>query len=187
MSDKIILRLATLAEVPTLELLIADSVRGLSAEFYSHEQIESALIQVFGIDTQLIIDGTYFVAEIENQSVGCGGWSKRKTLFGGDQAKHNEDNLLDPKTHPARIRAFFIHPNFARRGIGTQIIEACEHAAHGAGFQHLELGATLSGVPMYLARGYHVIEEFIHILNDGLQFPLVRMGKTINHAEARTQ
>ena len=166
-------------EVAELERLIADSVRVLGADYYSYEQIESALIHVFGIDTQLILDGTYFVTEIENKIVGCGGWSKRKTLFGGDQAKRNEDNLLDPKIDPARIRAFFIHPDFARRGIGKQIIEACENAARDAGFQQLELGATLSGVPLYKASGYHVIEEFIHILNDGVPFPLVRMGKAI--------
>ena len=181
------IRLAKLNEVPQLESLITASVRCLSADYYSTQQIESALLHVFGIDTQLIIDGTYFVAEIENQIVGCGGWSKRKTLFGGDQAKLNEDNLLDPKIDPARIRAFFIHPDFARRGIGTLIIEACESAAHNAGFQQFELGATLSGVPMYQARGYHIIEEFTHILKDGVPFPLVRMGKTINNAEACTQ
>lgn len=179
MSDKIQLRLATIVDVPTLKLLIADSVRGLVARFYSHEQIESALVHVFGIDTQLILDGTYFAAEIENKIVGCGGWSKRKTLFGGDQAKLNEDNLLDPKTDAARIRAFFIQPDFARRGIGTMIINQSENAAKMEGFSHLELGATLSGVPLYEASGYHVIEEFTHQLKDGVDFPLVRMGKRI--------
>jgi GNAT superfamily N-acetyltransferase len=173
------LRLAKMNEIPQLELLIAASVRSLSADYYSSQQIESALLYVFGIDTQLIIDGTYFVAEIDNYLVGCGGWSKRKTLFGGDQAKLNEDNLLDPKTEPARIRAFFIHPGFARRGIGKQIIRACEAAASEAGFQQLELAATLSGVPLYLATGYHAIERFNHLLKDGVKFPLVRMGKAI--------
>ena len=166
-------------EVPMLEQLIAASVRGLSAEYYSSQQIESALIHVFGIDTQLILDGTYFVAEIENQIVGCGGWSKRKTLFGGDQAKRTEDNLLDPKIDPARIRAFFIHPDYARRGIGKQIIEACESAAKSAGFQQLELAATLPGEPMYRAVDYEVIERFELSFSNGIFLPLVRMGKSI--------
>lgn len=177
--DTVKIRPANLDEVPQLEKLIAASVRGLSQNYYSPEQIESALIHVFGIDTQLILDGTYFVAEVENILAGCGGWSKRKTLFGGDQAKLTEDNLLDPKTEPARIRAFFIHPDFARRGIGKQIIKACESAAQAAGFSQLEMGATLPGEPMYAAVGYHVIERFDYQLRDGIILPLVRMGKTI--------
>ena len=172
-------RPAKIEEVAELEQLIAASVRGLSAEYYSSEQIESALIHVFGIDTQLILDGTYFVAEIENQIVGCGGWSKRKTLFGGDQAKRNEDNLLDPKIDAARIRAFFIHPDFARRGIGKQIIDACESAAKFAGFQQLELAATLPGEPLYRAVGCEVIERFDLSFPNGVLLPLVRMGKSL--------
>jgi len=167
-------------EVPVLEALIAASVRGLSIGYYSSEQIESALIHVFGIDTQLIADGTYFVAELDGQIVGCGGWSKRKTLFGGDQAKEAEDNLLDPNTDAARIRAFFIHPDFARRGIGKQLIEACETAAQNAGFRQLEMGATLPGEPMYQAVGYEVIERFDLPFPNGVVLPLVRMGKTIS-------
>ncbi len=174
------IRSATMAEVPALEQLIAASVRVLSVDYYSSEQIESALVHVFGVDTQLIADGTYFAAELDGQIVGCGGWSKRKTLFGGDQAKAGEDNLLDPKTEPARIRAFFIHPNFARRGIGKQIIEACETAAKRAGFQQLEMAATLPGEPMYLAVGYQVMERWTHRLADGVELPLVRMGKSIS-------
>lgn len=173
------IRLATTAEIPALEQLIAASVRALSVGYYSSAQIESALIHVFGVDTQLIADGTYFAAELEGQIVGCGGWSKRKTLFGGDQAKAGEDNLLDPKVDPARIRAFFIHPDFARRGIGKQIIEACETAAKNAGFQQLEMAATLPGEPMYLAVGYHAIERFDLPFPNGVALPLVRMGKSI--------
>ncbi len=171
------IRPATMSEVPTLEALIAASVRGLSGGFYSSAQIESALIHVFGVDTQLIADGTYFVAELDEQIVGCGGWSKRKTLFGGDQTKSGADNLLDPKVDAARIRAFFIHPDFARRGIGKQLIEACETAAHNAGFRRLEMGATLPGEPMYAAVGYRVIERFDLPFPDGVVLPLVRMGK----------
>lgn len=179
MSDKVRIRQAAMSDVPTLEHLITLSVRGLSNDYYAPEQIESALVYVFGIDTQLINDGTYFVAELENKIIGCGGWSKRQTLFGGDQAKRNEDNLLDPKIEPARIRAFFIHPDFARRGIGKQIISACENAAAEAGFQQLELAATLPGEPMYTAAGYQAIERFNHQLKDGIVLPLVRMGKAL--------
>lgn len=174
------IRPATMSEVPALEALIAASVRGLSVDYYSPAQIESALIHVFGVDTQLIADGTYFAAELDGQIVGCGGWSKRKTLFGGDQTKSGEDNLLDPNVDAARIRAFFIHPDFARRGIGKQLIEACEQAAAAAGFQRLEMGATLPGEPMYAAVGYQVIERFDLPFPDGLVLPLVRMGKVLS-------
>jgi GNAT superfamily N-acetyltransferase len=173
------IRQTKIEEVAILEQLIAKSVRALSVGYYSSEQIESALIHVFGVDTQLIADGTYFAAELDGQIVGCGGWSKRKTLFGGDQAKAGADDLLDPATEPARIRAFFIHPDFARRGIGKLIIEACETAATEAGFRQLELAATLPGEPMYLAVGYHVLERWTHRLADGVELPLVRMGKPL--------
>ena len=166
-----------------MERLIAASVRALSVDFYTSEQIESALVHVFGVDTQLIADGTYFVAELDGQIVGCGGWSKRTTLFGGDQAKAGEDNLLDPTIDPARIRAFFIHPNFARRGIGKQIIEACEQAAAAAGFRQLEMAATLPGEPMYLRVGYVALERFDLPFPNGVSLPLVRMGKNLRMKE----
>jgi GNAT superfamily N-acetyltransferase len=171
------LRLATTADIPALERLIGRSVRGLSVGYYTERQIELALVHVFGVDTQLIADGTYFVAEAGEQIAGCGGWSKRKTLYGGDQFKSNEDSLLDPATEPARIRAFFIDPEFARRGIGRQIIEACEQAAVAAGFRGLEMGATLPGVPMYEAVGYEAIESLEVPMPDGESLPIVRMGK----------
>ena len=171
------LRLATAADIPALEQLIGRSVRGLSVGYYTERQIELALVHVFGVDTQLIADGTYFVAETVEQIVGCGGWSKRKTLYGGDQFKSDEDSLLDPATEPARIRAFFIDPEFARRGIGRQIIEACEQAAVAAGFRSLEMGATLPGVPMYEAVGYEAIESLEVPMPDGESLPIVRMGK----------
>lgn len=173
------IRLARTEEIPALEQLIAASVRALSLGYYTPEQIESALVHVFGVDTQLIADGTYFVAELDGQLAGCGGWSKRKTLFGGDQAKAGEDNLLDPNIEPARIRAFFIHPDFARRGIGKQIIETCEHAAAAAGFRRLEMAATLPGEPMYAAVGYVARERFDLPFPDGVVLPLVRMGKSL--------
>jgi GNAT superfamily N-acetyltransferase len=173
------LRHATRDDIPALELLISESVRELSKGYYSEKQIESALIHIFGVDTQLIDDGTYFVAESLNQIVGCGGWSKRKTLYGGDQFKETEDPLLDPVTDPARIRAFFVHPQWARRGIGSKIMEACEKAAFEAGFKELELAATLPGEPLYKAFGYEAVERMEAPLSGGDTLPGVRMRKRI--------
>ena len=171
------LRLATRDDIPILEELIQKSVRQLSKGYYSDKQIESALIHIFGVDTQLIDDKTYFVAESNDQIVGCGGWSKRKTIYGGDKFKETEDPLLDPETDPARIRAFFIHPSWARRGIGSQIMEACERAALEAGFKELELVATLPGEPLYKAFGYEAMEHMEAPLSDGETLPGVRMRK----------
>jgi GNAT superfamily N-acetyltransferase len=173
------LRLATDADIPALQQLIARSVRGLSVGYYTERQIELALVHVFGVDTQLIADGTYFAAEADGRIAGCGGWSKRKTLYGGDQFKSAEDNLLDPTTEPARIRAFFVDPDFARRGIGRQIIEACEQAAMAAGFRALEMGATLPGVPMYAVVGYEALERIDIPMPEGEVLPIVRMRKLI--------
>jgi GNAT superfamily N-acetyltransferase len=173
------LRLATEHDVPILQQLIARSVRGLSGGYYTQRQIELALVHVFGVDTQLIADGTYFVAESDGRIVGCGGWSKRKTLYGGDQFKSNEDNLLDPATEAARIRAFFIDPDFARQGIGRHIIDACEQAAVAAGFGTLEMGATLPGEPMYRVAGYESIERIDIPMPEGEVLPIVRMRKSI--------
>lgn len=173
------IRPAITEDIPALERLIPASVRGLSAGYYTPQQIESALVYVFGVDTQLIADGTYFVAEADGEIAGCGGWSRRRTLYGGDQMKAEADPLLDPATDAARIRAFFIHPRYARRGIGTLIIEVCEDAAREAGFSRLELMATLPGLPMYEAGGYTVIERVESVLPDGERLPLARMGKSL--------
>ncbi|HYE76111.1 MAG TPA: GNAT family N-acetyltransferase [Blastocatellia bacterium] len=175
------IRQAQFADVPNLEKLIALSVRGLSTGFYTPRQIESALVHLFGVDTQLIADGTYYVAEIDGQIVGGGGWSKRLTLFGGDQTKSGiVDRLLDPQTEAARIRAFFVHPDWARRGIGRKIIEACEAAAKQEKFSKLELAATLPGEPLYAAVGYTRIELINVSLPDGEILPIVRMAKNIS-------
>jgi len=171
------LRLAIPEDIPALDQLMRRSVRSLSARYYTERQIELSLIHVFGIDTQIIVDGTYFVAEADGQIAGCGGWSKRRTLYGGDQIKLGEDSLLDPVTESARIRAFFVDPDFARRGIGRRIIEACEAAALAAGFRHFELGATLPGVPLYSALGYQPIERIEHSMPEGEVLPIIRMGK----------
>jgi GNAT superfamily N-acetyltransferase len=129
------LRQAVDADIPVLRVLIDASVRGLQAKDYTPAQIEGALQTVYGVDSQLIADGTYFVVEAETVIVGCGGWSKRKTLFGGDRWTGREDSLLDPQQDAAKIRAFFVHPNWVRRGIGSMILEACEKAAVAAGFR----------------------------------------------------
>jgi len=181
------IRLAEARDIPLLRELIEASVRGLQAGDYSAAQLESALRTVYGVDTQLISDGTYFVGEETGASggesrgaallVGCGGWSKRKTLFGGDQWAGREDSLLDPATDAAKIRAFFVHPEWARRGIGGMILEACEAAAGAAGIRRLEMGATLTGVPFYRSKGYVELELAEVPLGDGLTLPIMRMGK----------
>jgi len=185
--EKIHIRKATAADIPRLKVVIEASVRGLQADDYSPRQIEAALRSVYGVDSQLIADGTYFVAEIADRNaaatiVACGGWSKRKTLYGGDQFAAREDSLLDPARDAAKIRAFFVHPDWARRGIGGMILHACENAASAAGFRRLEMGATLSGVPFYRAKGYEEIEKQEAPLGNGDSLPIVKMAKTIKSA-----
>jgi GNAT superfamily N-acetyltransferase len=187
MSNPFQIRLAVAAEIPVLRSLIQASVRGLQAADYSPQQLESALETVYGVDSQLIEDGTYFAVEHRPSGggsqrlvmVGCGGWSKRKTLYGGDVWRGREDTLLDPQTDSARIRAFFVHPEWARRGIGTIILDACESAAAAAGFRRLEMGATLTGVPFYAAMGYQALENLEVPLTGGLSLPIVRMAKKL--------
>jgi len=173
-------RLARPEDISVLAELIDESVRGLQASDYTASQIEAALANVYGVDTQLISDGTYFVVEtasVPPHIVGCGGWSKRKTLYGGDQWSAREDSLLDPRSDAAKIRAFFVRPEWARKGIGSLILNACEQAAAAAGFTRLEMGATLTGVPFYLARGYKSLERLSVPLNDKESLPIVRMEK----------
>jgi N-acetylglutamate synthase-like GNAT family acetyltransferase len=173
-------RLATDEDIPALHELIPFSARALSAGFYTPNQIESAITHIFGVDSQLIADSTYFVVATDEQIVGCGGWSKRKTLFGGDQMKDTADDLLEPDHDAARIRAFFVHPDWTRRGIGRRIIEACEIAAREAGFRRLELGATLPGEPLYAAMGYTVAERFDIPMPDGEVLPAAHMIKSLD-------
>jgi GNAT superfamily N-acetyltransferase len=171
------LRQAVVADIPTLRELIDASVRGLQAMDYTPAQIEGALQTVYGVDTQLIADGTYFVVEAESVIVGCGGWSKHKTLFGGDRWTGREDSWLDPRQDAAKIRAFFVHPNWVRRGIGSMILEACERAAAAAGFTRYEMGATLTGVSLYRARGYVPLQNLEVPLTNGESLAVVRMEK----------
>jgi GNAT superfamily N-acetyltransferase len=192
MQTNIQLRLAIPADVPALQRLIDLSVRGLQAQDYTPTQIEGALKTVFGVDSQLISDKTYFVAEaVTNGSqrdependrqasliVGCGGWSKRKTLYGSDHWTGREDRLLDPKCDAAKIRAFFIHPDWARRGIGGMILEACEAAARAAGFMRYEMGATLTGAKLFGVKGYVAVKPISVPLTNGEVLPVIHMEK----------
>lgn len=193
------IRKAVAADVPALRRLIEASVRELQAEDYTPAQMEGALESVFGVDSQLIADRSYLVAEAriadaasgsgsgnisaekrdgsEWTIAGCGGWSKRKTLYGGDRWSAREDTLLDPKRDAAKIRAFFIHPAWARRGVGSKILEACESAAREAGFTRYEMGATLTGAKLFGAKGYVALEKIEVPLKNGLSLPVIHMAK----------
>jgi GNAT superfamily N-acetyltransferase len=172
-----LLRTATPEDVPALERLIALSARGLSKLDYTSAQIEAAIGTAWGVDSQLIADGTYFVVEAGDRVVGCGGWSKRATLFGGDAQADRRSELLDPSRDAARIRAFFVHPDWARRGIGRALIERCEDEARAAGFRTFELMATLPGRRLYAALGYVGERRVAHDLPGGLTIDFVPMRK----------
>ena len=174
-----IVRVATIADIPALHVLITQSVRELSAGFYTPAQIEGALVAVFGVDTQLITDGTYYVIDAPNGFAAAGGWSFRRTLYGGDQMKGAADPPLDAGTEPARIRAFFVHPDWARRGLARERYAQCSDAARAAGFRSLELMATLPGEPLYSALGFSALERTTVPLGGGVELPLVRMSRRI--------
>jgi GNAT superfamily N-acetyltransferase len=192
MAEKIHLRLAVPEDLPVLQQLIDASVRGLQKEDYTPAQIEGALKTVFGVDSQLIADATYIVAEAQSAApkneppsaekvglmiVGCGGWSKRKTLYGSDHWTGREDALLDPLHDAAKIRAFFIHPAWARRGVGSLILQACEDAARAAGFKRYEMGATLTGAKLFGAKGYVPVKPISIPLVNGESLPVIHMEK----------
>ena len=181
------LRPASRADIAELNALIPLAARGLSVGFYTERQIEAAIRYVFGVDTQLVDDGTYFVVSEAGRMVGCGGWSRRQSLYGGDQMRTALDPLLDPRTEAARIRAFFVHPEHARRGIGSLLIRACVEAAEAAGFDRLELVATLPGVPLYRRFGFVAIEPFEDTLPDGTAVPVVRMTAPIATVKSATR
>jgi GNAT superfamily N-acetyltransferase len=176
---QVAIRQATLSDVPVLQALIPESVRVLLGKYHGAEQIEGALGTVFGVDTQLIRDGTYFVAEAGSDIVGCGGWSRRRTPFGSDNAPKKDDALLDPNLEPARIRAFFVRPGWTRQGIGSLIMAACEAAARTEGFRRLELVATLAGEPLYLAHEFTAVEPFEVALPNGAAIRVIRMAKDL--------
>ena len=171
-------RLAGPDDIPALQAVMAAAIGELQKGFLSPAQIESSRM-IMGLDSQLVADGTYFVIEDGERIAGCGGWSRRATLYGGDHTPGREPALLDPATDAARVRAMYTHPSFARRGVGRLILELCEAAAKAEGFTRLELMGTLSGRPLYESYGFQAIED---ILDDrgGEPVPLTRMGKAIN-------
>lgn len=177
------LRLAEERDIPSLHVLIEASVRGLQANDYTAAQIEGALGTVLGLDTLLIADRTYFIAESFNPDTGvvtlagCGGWSKRKTLFGADRGPGRAPELLDPATDAAKVRAIFVHPEFARMGLGSLILRRVEAEAAAAGFRRFEMGSTLTGVPLYLLKGYVEVERIAVPLANGEALPVVKMVK----------
>jgi GNAT superfamily N-acetyltransferase len=186
-SEKFRLRQATEEDIPALEVLIEASIRGLQAGDYTRVQIEGALGTVLGLDSQLIRDQTYFVAEafasddafgnVQARIAGCGGWSKRKTLFGADRGPGREPDLLDPAIDAAKVRAIFVHPEFARQGLGTLILARVEAEARAAGFSRYEMGSTLTGVPLYRLKGYVEVERIAVPLSNGESLPVVKMVK----------
>jgi GNAT superfamily N-acetyltransferase len=192
MQANIHLRLAVAEDIPVLRELIDASVRGLQTQDYTPNQIEGALKTVFGVDSQLIADGTYIVAQAQPTAieqtgaktapsewmiVGCGGWSRRKTLYGSDHWTGREDRLLDPLREAAKIRAFFIHPDWARRGVGSLLLEACEDAARSAGFTRYEMGATLTGAKLFVQKGYVAVKPISIPLVNGESLPVLHMEK----------
>jgi GNAT superfamily N-acetyltransferase len=175
-SPGINVRPARHGDIVAIEQLIQRSVRALSAGYYERAQVESALRYMFGVDSQLIDDGTYHVVEANGAIAAAGGWSRRRTLFGGDQWKHGADEPLDATREAARIRAFFVDPAWARRGLGRSLFEVCRDETCRAGFRRLELMATLPGEPLYSALGFRADERLELALPDGVQVPLVRMS-----------
>ena len=180
MAEHYHVRPADRSDIPAIERLIERSVRELSVAYYAAAQIESALAFMFGVDSQLVDDGTYHVIEADGELVAAEGWSRRRTLFGGDQWKHGADELLDPAREPARIRAFFVDPSWSRRGLGRTLFDLCVRDARAAGFRRLELMATMRGEPLYRALGFTAEERIELALPDGVRVPLVKMSRPID-------
>jgi GNAT superfamily N-acetyltransferase len=193
-------QVATPTDIPRIRELIAASVRALQVE-YSPQQREAALATVFTVDSQLVADGTYLLAFAESNNTGaegrqtgedsclagCGGWSRRKTLYGGDhQVEAIAANLLDPAHDAAKIRAIFVHPDFARRGLGSALLQASEEAAQHEGFTRFEMGSTLAGVALYKLRGYEEIEEIDVPVGEGRSISVVWMAKSLPQVGERS-
>ncbi|KTC90654.1 GNAT family N-acetyltransferase [Fluoribacter dumoffii] len=174
------IRTAKVGEIGLLNQLIEQSAWELSQEDYTKEEIEGAIQSIFGVDRELVMDQTYYVIEKEGALVACGGWSKRKTLFGGDQCNSREQGFLNPKTDYAKIRAFFVHPDHARQGLGKMLLEYCEQQAWLQGFTKMEMMATLPGVKLYHSGGYQMVETEYFILPKGNKFKMLKMRKTLN-------
>jgi GNAT superfamily N-acetyltransferase len=167
------------ADISAISELIPISVRGLQGAFYSSAQMEAAIGGVFGVDSQLVRDGTYFVVQDGGRVVGCGGWSKRRSIHGSDRARVGTDPEIDPRTEPARIRAFYVHPYWARQGIGRSIMAACEAAVLAAGFSKVTISSTLPGEALYASFGYKPVSRYEIPLSGGLGLPCVGMAKSL--------
>jgi|SRR5580658_4280436 GNAT superfamily N-acetyltransferase len=181
--EGLMLRVATLEDVTAIEAIIVESAHGLGAGDYSRATIEAALKGAFGVDTQLLKDRSYFVAEVHGELAACGGWSFRRTLFGSDARADRDPQALDPRSDAAKIRAFFVRPKFARLGIGSALLTRCEQEAQRFGFRRLELMATLPGVRLYQARGYQPGERIHWPLPGGLAIEFVPMSKSVSPGE----
>lgn len=172
-------RLATMADLPDMRALMTLAIRRLLSAYLDEAQVEASF-ETMGVDTQLIEDGTYFAVEQDGRLVGCGGWSRRATLFGGDHSSGRDSRLLDPAVEPARVRAMYTHPASARRGIGRLVLSLCEAAAAREGFRSLELVATVAGEPLYAACGFSLIERFDVPTSNGVAVPCARMSKSMD-------
>ncbi len=164
--------------MPVLSALMDRAIGELLRDFLPPEGVKASY-EVMGLDTQLIADGTYFVVEDGEEIAGCGGWSRRATLFGGDHSAGRDAALLDPAKDAARVRAMYTHPGHTRKGVGRMVLDACEAAARAEGFTRAEMAATMGGVPLYRACGYHDIEPFEAETSSGYRVPLIRMGKAL--------
>lgn len=173
------LRLAVADDAPAISALMEASIRAIFPAYYDARQVESSVVYVGHLDTQLIEDRTYFVHEADGQIVSCGGWSRRNKLFAGPGDADDDDRLLDPATEPARVRAMFVRGDWTRRGLGRAILEACEDAARAEGFTRAVLGATLPGVPLYEAFGFHTVEEITVTMPDGVSVRALSMAKAL--------
>jgi GNAT superfamily N-acetyltransferase len=176
-------RIATLADLSELRALMDRSIRKLIGAYLDETRVEASF-EIMGVDTRLIEDGTYFAVEDGRQIVGCGGWSRRATLFGGDHSGGRDARLLNPESEPARVRAMYTHPDFTRRGIGRLVLSLCEASARGEGFRSLELVATVAGEPLYLAYGFSVIERIEVPTSKGITIPCARMTKPVSATRA---
>lgn len=178
MSPPLTHRLATEADVPALTAIMNRAIGDLLPAFLTPEQV-AASHEIMGMDTQLIADRTYFIVEIGGEIAGCGGWSRRATLFGGDHTGGRDAAFVDPTVEPARVRAMYTNPDFTRRGVGRLILQLCEDAARAHGFRTVQMAATMGGEPLYAACGYHRVEPFEAETSAGVRVPLVRMGKNL--------
>ena len=178
MSQTLTIRPAVSGDIPALKAVMDRAIKELLPAFLPPAEVLASQ-EVMGLDTQLIEDGTYYVVEADGAIAGCGGWSRRATLFGGDHSAGRDAALVDPATDPARVRAMYTSPDFTRRGVGRLILATCEAKAKAEGFSRCELAATMAGEPLYAACGYQRIEPFEAQTSNGVKVPLVRMGKAI--------